>query len=71
MGFGSEEGVESTFFIVEPNAHQLDELTRLADEGRLRVLVDSTFSLDRVKEAFQRLQSGNAVGKVVLTIHDD
>jgi NADPH:quinone reductase-like Zn-dependent oxidoreductase len=68
---GEEEGVESVFFIVEPNADQLAELSRLADAGDLRVLVDTTFPLDRAQDAFDRLQSGNAVGKVVLTVHDE
>jgi len=69
-GLGDEEGVESVFFIVEPNAGQLAELSRLADAGDLRVLVDTTFPLDRAQDAFDRLQSGNAVGKVVLAVHD-
>jgi len=69
-GLGAEE-VESIFFIVEPNADQLAELARLADMGDLRVLVDSTFALARAQEAFHRLQSGDAIGKVVLTVHDD
>ena len=70
-GLGEEEGVESVFFIVEPNADQLAQLSRLADAGDLRVLVDTTFPLDRAQDAFDRLQSGNAVGKVVLTVHDE
>jgi len=70
-GLGAEEGVESIFFIVEPNADQLVELARLADLGDLRVLVDSTFPLDRAQEAFDRLQSGDAIGKVVLTVPDE
>jgi NADPH:quinone reductase-like Zn-dependent oxidoreductase len=70
-GFGEGEGVGSVFFIVEPNADQLAQLSRLADAGDLRVLVDMTFPLDRAQDAFDRLQSGNAVGKVVLTVHDE
>jgi NADPH:quinone reductase-like Zn-dependent oxidoreductase len=67
-GLGAEEGIESVFFIVEPNADQLGELSRLADAGDLHVLVDSTFPLDRAQDAFDRLQSGDAVGKVVLAV---
>ena len=70
-GLGEDEDVESIFFIVEPNGDQLAELARLADAGELRVLVDSTFPLDRAQEAFHRLQSGDAIGKVVLTVHDE
>ena len=70
-GLGAEEGVESLFFIVEPNGDQLAELARLADVGDFRVLVDSTFALDLAQEAFHRLQSGDAIGKVVLTVHHE
>ncbi|MGH8950260.1 MAG: NADP-dependent oxidoreductase [Acidimicrobiia bacterium] len=69
-GLGEEEGVEAVFFVVEPNAGQLAELARLADAGDLRVRVDGTFPLDRAREAFDRVQSGDAIGKVVLTVHD-
>jgi NADPH:quinone reductase-like Zn-dependent oxidoreductase len=65
---GREQGIEASFFIVEPNAAQLVELARLADQGDLRVLVDSTFPLDRAREAFERLHSGETTGKVVLTV---
>jgi NADPH:quinone reductase-like Zn-dependent oxidoreductase len=69
-GLGAKEGVEPIFFIVEPDADQLAELARLADKGDIRVLVDRIFSLDHAREAFQRLQSGDAIGKVVLTVRD-
>jgi NADPH:quinone reductase-like Zn-dependent oxidoreductase len=67
-GLGEGQGVGTTFFIVEPNAGQLAELATLADEGRLRVLVDGTFPLDRAREAFERSQSGETRGKVILEI---
>jgi NADPH:quinone reductase-like Zn-dependent oxidoreductase len=70
-GLGEGQGVETRFFIVEPNAGQLAELATLADEGRLRVLVDGTFPLDRAREAFERSQSGETRGKVILEIVDD
>lgn len=67
-GLGREEGVETSFFIVGPDAGQLVELTRLADRGDLRVLIDSTFPLEQAREAFRRLHSGETIGKVVLTV---
>jgi len=70
-GLGEGHGVETRFFIVEPNAGQLAELATLADEGRLRVLVDGTFPLDRAREAFERSQSGETRGKVIIEIVED
>jgi NADPH:quinone reductase-like Zn-dependent oxidoreductase len=70
-GLGDGQGVETKFFIVEPDAGQLAELAILADQGRLRVLVDGTFPLDRAREAFARSQSGETQGKVILRIGED
>jgi NADPH:quinone reductase-like Zn-dependent oxidoreductase len=67
---GQEQGIEASFFIVEPNAGQLVELSRLADRGDLRVLIDRTFPLHRAREAFERLHSRETTGKVVLTISE-
>jgi NADPH:quinone reductase-like Zn-dependent oxidoreductase len=40
-------------------------------EGRLKVPVDSTFPVDRSRKAFERLQSGEQFGKVVIRISHD
>jgi NADPH:quinone reductase-like Zn-dependent oxidoreductase len=42
------------------------ELVRLADEGRLELVVDRTFPLEGAAEAHRYLQHGHAAGKVVL-----
>jgi len=58
----------ATFFIVEPNRAQLIELTQLADAGRLRPAVDSTFALEDADAAFARLIERGKRGKVVLHV---
>ncbi|WAC57854.1 NAD(P)H-quinone oxidoreductase [Gordonia sp. SL306] len=40
----------------------------LIDEGTVRPIVDSTFPLDDVEAAHARLDSGDAIGKVLLTM---
>ncbi|MGC5257877.1 NAD(P)H-quinone oxidoreductase [Gordonia sp. DT218] len=40
----------------------------LIDEGTVRPIVDSTFPLDDVEAAHTRLDSGDAIGKVLLTM---
>ena len=55
------------YFIVEPNGAQLAEIARLAEEGELKPEIDSTFPLDRSREAFERVAQRGKHGKVVLT----
>lgn len=50
------------------NHAEYQEIVRLLGQGRLRPVVDSTFSLSRAVEAFRRLEGGEQVGKVVVTI---
>lgn len=47
----------------------LTELAKLADAGKLKPLLDENrFGLDQVDDAYDRLTSGNAIGKVVVEI---
>lgn len=43
----------------------------LVADGRIRAIVDSTFSMDQVQQAHRRLESGEHTGKIVLTMDDD
>lgn len=58
----------ATFFLVRPDREQLTELARIADEGALVPEIDSIFTLDRVREAFERLDARHKNGKVLLTL---
>jgi len=40
----------------------------LLRDGRFRPVVDSTFPLKRVAEAHRRMEAGQHIGKIVLTI---
>jgi NADPH:quinone reductase-like Zn-dependent oxidoreductase len=62
--------ISTTYFVVEPSREQLDQLTRMADVGTLRVDVDSVFSLDAARAAFERVQARGKRGKVVLGIKE-
>lgn len=50
-----------------------DEIARTVwpyvEGGRMKPVIDSVFPLDRVAEAFARMDSGDHVGKTVLAIH--
>lgn len=56
------------YVFVRPNAGQLAELGRMADEGRLAVHVQETFPLERAADAHERLEEGHVRGKLVLEI---
>lgn len=48
-----------------------DELARVLGwfaEGKLKILVDSTFGFADGKVAFQKLQAGSATGKIIVTV---
>ena len=40
------------------------------DEGKLRPVIDSEFTLDEIREAHERSQTGRAVGKIVINVRD-
>lgn len=52
----------------EAQGRIMAEVARLADAGRLKPLLDEIFPLDRVGDAHRHLESGRAVGKVVVAI---
>ncbi|TLW91949.1 NADP-dependent oxidoreductase [Saccharomonospora piscinae] len=53
---------------VRPNAADLTELSRLADDGTLAVTVDRAFPLEEAAEAWRVSQEGRTRGKIVLTV---
>ena len=61
-----EQSKRALSFLVEPDYAGLESLAALADEGRLRVVIDETFPLAQAAEAHRRLEEGRAKGKIVL-----
>ena len=64
----AEEPAEGTYYLVEANRTQLDELARLADAGELHPEIDSVFPLEEAQAAFERSMARGKRGKVVLRI---
>ena len=56
------------YHYVRPDGIQLDGLTRLVDEGRLRPNVQQTFPLEETAAAHELLEDGHVRGKLVLTL---
>jgi NADPH:quinone reductase-like Zn-dependent oxidoreductase len=63
----TEQSKHATGMQVEPDYPGLESLAALADKGQLKVEIEETFPLARAADAHERLQSGGARGKVVLT----
>jgi NADPH:quinone reductase-like Zn-dependent oxidoreductase len=61
-----EQSKRAISFLVEPDYAGLESLAALADEGKLRVVIDETFPLAEAAEAHRRLEDGRARGKIVL-----
>ncbi len=62
------EGVEATYFVVEPDRAQLEEIGRIVDDGGLRPAIDSVFSLADARAAFERSMGPGKRGKVVMRV---
>jgi NADPH:quinone reductase-like Zn-dependent oxidoreductase len=65
----SAVGIEASYFVVEGNREQLIEIAHLVDENVLRVEVDSVYSLDDARAAFERSLARGKRGKVVIRVH--
>jgi NADPH:quinone reductase-like Zn-dependent oxidoreductase len=59
-------GARLVFFMMRPDGDRLAKLAGLADEGRLKPIIDQVFPMTQVKAAFDRLETGHARGKVIL-----
>ena len=55
-------------FLMSANAKDLEILTDLAKDGKLKTVVDSTFPLSRAEEAWRKQIEGHSTGKVVVTM---
>jgi NADPH:quinone reductase-like Zn-dependent oxidoreductase len=64
----TERGIRATGMVVEPDGDGLEELARLVDDRRLRVLVAETFPLERASHAHRAGEFGHTTGKLVLTV---
>jgi NADPH:quinone reductase-like Zn-dependent oxidoreductase len=52
------------------SGEQLEKISALVDQGAIRPILDKTFSLEGAAEAVSYVESGRAVGKVVIRVAD-
>ncbi|KFY47664.1 hypothetical protein V495_01875 [Pseudogymnoascus sp. VKM F-4514 (FW-929)] len=65
---GIEGKINNFFFIMESKGDQLQKVTELIESGFGKPALDSSFPIDQYQEAFAKLKSGKAKGKVVLDL---
>jgi NADPH:quinone reductase-like Zn-dependent oxidoreductase len=63
-----EERVKKAFFIVEPNQHQLTEVGKLLESGKLRAFVASVTTLSQSPDAFSGKLKRQGQGKIVVEL---
>jgi len=62
------QGANVTFVFVAPNTLQLDELTKMVDDGHLHTHVAGTYPLEDAAHAHEVLERHHVRGKLVLTV---
>jgi NADPH:quinone reductase-like Zn-dependent oxidoreductase len=62
--------VSYRYLFMHASGEDLRFLAGLVDDGNLRPVVDSTFPLSRISEAFAALEAGHAKGKIIVTMDD-
>ncbi|MEU5434963.1 NADP-dependent oxidoreductase [Streptomyces sp. NPDC020719] len=61
-------GVRAVFMLVEPDRQGLQEIAKLVEEGRLKVIADAVFPLTEAAEAHRLGETGRTTGKIVLSV---
>jgi NADPH:quinone reductase-like Zn-dependent oxidoreductase len=59
------------FFLVEPSRTQLNELSRLIDDGVIRPIVEAVLPLNQARQAYERGIRDHPRGKLVLAVVGD
>ncbi len=67
-GLADEAGVTFSQFFMSPNGDQLAEIACLIEAGVVEPIIDSEFPLDDVADAYKRARSGDANGKVIVSM---
>ena len=63
-----KHGVRAAFMVNEMKTESLNEITKLADSGKLRVVVDTILPLSEARRAQELIQSGHTRGKIALKV---
>ena len=59
---------QATFFVARLGKEEMETIRDLFESGKLTSVIDSTYPLERVAEAFEHQGSGHPRGKIVVTV---
>ena len=65
-----KKGARFEYLFMRASGEQLEKIGALVDQGAIRPILDKTFSLEAAAEAVSYVESGRAVGKVVIRVAD-
>jgi NADPH:quinone reductase-like Zn-dependent oxidoreductase len=65
-----EKSVRFEYLFMRASGEQLERIGALVDQGVIKPVLDKTFSLNDAAEAISYVESGRAVGKVVIRVAD-
>lgn len=66
-----KRGISTRFMLVEPDLGGLRAISRLIEDGELKVHVSRTFPLAEAAAAHRAMEDGHVTGKIVLTVADE
>lgn len=66
QGEDLDPDIHFQYVFVEPNARQLEHLRELTEEGKLKVHISKTYSLNDAAEALKQIQTLHTTGKIVI-----
>lgn len=61
-------GVDYSFLFMRADGQQLQQISKLIEEGAIRPVVDKAFPFEQTAEALEYVESGRAKGKVVVKL---
>lgn len=64
----SKYGVRFESFFMSPDGNMLAELVALIETGSVKPVIDSVFPIEQYNEAYDRLDTGRSVGKIVVAV---
>ena len=67
-GLAEKYDVHFEWFFMSPDGEMLAELGKLISDGTVKPVIDSVYPMEQVQEAYDRLATGRAVGKIVVTV---
>ena len=60
--------IEYSFLLMHSSRKQLEEITKIIEEGKIKPVIDKVFPFHETNEAMNYLESGRAKGKVLVKI---